>query len=132
MVDNAYRLAFTDWLACVCAGARERAALAVRAAGDGLVADVTFAATAGHVLDFDDTLSDAVAHVSATTAPAALVLAARLELSSARCWTPTPKGSRRWVPWPPPATRRSMRPVGIRRPFVARSVPPPSPRDCSA
>ena len=81
MVDNAYRLAFTDWLACVCAGARERAALAVRAAGDGLMADVTFAATAGHVLDFDDTLSDAVAHVSATTAPAALVLAARLELS---------------------------------------------------
>ena len=81
MVDDSYRLAFTDWLACACAGAPERAARAVRASGDGLLADVTFAATAGHVLDFDDTLSDGVAHVSATTAPAALVLAARLELS---------------------------------------------------
>ncbi len=83
MVDDAYRLAFTDWLACACGGARERAAGAVRASGDGLLGDVSFAATAGHILDFDDTLSDAVAHVSAATAPAALVLAARLELSVA-------------------------------------------------
>jgi 2-methylcitrate dehydratase PrpD len=74
-------VAFTDWLACACAGAGERAAVAMRATGDDLVADVAFAATAGHVLDFDDTFSAGVAHVSATTAPAALVLAARLELS---------------------------------------------------
>ncbi len=81
MVDDAYRVAFTDWLACVCAGARERAARAALASGDGLVATVTFVATAGHVLDFDDTLADGIAHVSAATAPAALVLAAHLELS---------------------------------------------------
>jgi 2-methylcitrate dehydratase PrpD len=75
---SAYRMAFIEWLACACAGRGERAAVAARAAGSGLVADVAFAATAGHVLDYDDTLPDGVAHVSATTAPAALVLAAAL------------------------------------------------------
>jgi 2-methylcitrate dehydratase PrpD len=76
-----YLVAFTDWLACACAGSAERAATAVRQGGDGLLADVAFAGTAGHVLDYDDTFSDGVAHVSATTAPAALMLAAHLELS---------------------------------------------------
>ncbi len=79
--DSAYRLAFTDWMACACAGSGERAAQAVRAAGDDLLTDVAFAATAGHVLDFDDTFSDGVAHVSAACAPAALVLAAHLGVS---------------------------------------------------
>jgi 2-methylcitrate dehydratase PrpD len=78
---SAYMVAFIDSLACACAGVRERAARAVRASGDDLLADVAFAATAGHVLDFDDTFSEGVAHVSATTAPAALVLAAHLGLS---------------------------------------------------
>ncbi|MGO9751334.1 MAG: MmgE/PrpD family protein [Solirubrobacteraceae bacterium] len=77
---DAYLTAFTDWLACACAGASERAATAMRAGGDDLLADVAFAATAGHVLDFDDTFSAGVAHVSAATAPAALVLAAHLGL----------------------------------------------------
>jgi len=81
--DPAYVAGFTDWLACACAGVRERAAIAVRATGEDLLADVAFAATAGHVLDFDDTFSDGVAHVSAATAPAALVLAAHLGLSLA-------------------------------------------------
>lgn len=81
MSAAAYRMAFTDWLACACAGAAERAAQAVRSSGTDLMTDVAFAATAGHVLDFDDTLSDGVAHVSATTAPAALVLAGHLGLS---------------------------------------------------
>ena len=76
--DRAYRAALVDWLACACAGADERAARAVRASGGDLLADVAFAATAGHVLDFDDTFSDGVAHVSAASAPAALVLAAHL------------------------------------------------------
>ena len=76
-----YAVAFTDWLACACAGADERAARAVRASGSGLLAEIAFAGTAGHVLDFDDTLSDGVAHVSAACAPAALVLAADLGLS---------------------------------------------------
>lgn len=74
-------MAFIDWLACACAGAEQRAAKAVRCTGTGLLADVAFAATAGHVLDFDDTFSDGVAHVSATCAPAALVLAADRGLS---------------------------------------------------
>jgi 2-methylcitrate dehydratase PrpD len=79
--DSAYAVAFTDWLACACAGTRERAARAVRASGRDLLTDTAFAATAGHVLDFDDTFAEGVAHVSATTAPAALVLAADLGLS---------------------------------------------------
>jgi 2-methylcitrate dehydratase PrpD len=78
--DDAYLTAFTDWLACASAGASERAARAVRASGDDVLADVAFVATAGHVLDFDDTFSAGVAHVSAATAPAALVLAAHLAL----------------------------------------------------
>ena len=79
--SDAYAVAFTDWLACACAGADQRAARAVRASGDDLLTDVAFAATAGHVLDFDDTFADGIAHVSAACAPAALVLAARLELT---------------------------------------------------
>ena len=75
-LHTAYRMAFTDWLACAAAGAGERAARAVRAGGEDLAADVVFAATAGHVLDFDDTLPEGVAHVSAAAAPAALVVAA--------------------------------------------------------
>ena len=78
--DAAYVTACTDWLACASAGVGERAARAVRASGDDLLADVAFAATAGHVLDFDDTFSAGVVHVSAATAPAALVLAAHLGL----------------------------------------------------
>jgi 2-methylcitrate dehydratase PrpD len=74
-------VAFTDWLACACAGTGERAALAARAAGDDLPATVAFAATAGHVLDYDDTFADGVAHVSAACAPAALVVAADLGLT---------------------------------------------------
>jgi 2-methylcitrate dehydratase PrpD len=76
MDESPYAVALLDWLACAVAGASSRAATAMRAAGDGLVADVAFAGTAGHVLDFDDTLSDGVAHVSAACAPAALVVAA--------------------------------------------------------
>ena len=79
--DTVYLTAFTDWLACASAGAGQRAARAVRASGDDLLADVAFVATAGHVLDFDDTFSPGVAHVSAACAPAALVLAAELGLS---------------------------------------------------
>ncbi len=79
--SDPYRTALTDWLACACAGVDQQAALAVRAAGDDLLSEVAFAATAGHVLDFDDTFSEGVAHVSATCAPAALVVAAHLGLS---------------------------------------------------
>jgi 2-methylcitrate dehydratase PrpD len=80
-LHRAYLMALTDWLACAAAGRDEPAARAVRASGDDLVADVAFVATAGHVLDYDDTLADGVAHISATTAPAALVIASSEGLS---------------------------------------------------
>jgi 2-methylcitrate dehydratase PrpD len=73
-----HRLAFTDWLACAARGAREPAAVAARAAGDGLLERVAAAGAAGHVLDFDDTYGPGLAHLSAATAPAALVLGAQL------------------------------------------------------
>ena len=56
--QSAYLLAFTDWLACACAGAGERAARAVLAAGQDLPAAVAYAGTAGHILDYDDTFAD--------------------------------------------------------------------------
>ena len=68
-----YRAAFTDWMACASRGASEPAARAAAAAGDPVVA----LATAGHVLDFDDTYLPGMAHLSAPVAPAALVLGAR-------------------------------------------------------
>ncbi|HYN52615.1 MAG TPA: MmgE/PrpD family protein, partial [Thermoleophilaceae bacterium] len=73
-----YRTAFLDWLACASAGREEPAARAAEAAGDGLLERVLFAGTAGHVLDFDDTYLPGLAHLSAPTAPAALVLGAAL------------------------------------------------------
>src|SRR5919197_2117984 len=69
---NAYRTAFVDWLACAARGRREPAARAAAAIGD----PVLTAATAGHVLDYDDTWLPGIAHLSAPTAPAALAVAA--------------------------------------------------------
>jgi 2-methylcitrate dehydratase PrpD len=74
-----YRVALLDWLACAARGVREPAARSARSLGDR----VALAATAGHVLDFDDTYLPGVAHLSAPTAPAALVLAAELDRSVA-------------------------------------------------
>lgn len=72
----AYRAGFLDWLACATRGAREPAALAALACGDGLLEGVAAAGAAGHVLDFDDTFAPGLAHLSAAVAPAALVLGA--------------------------------------------------------
>jgi 2-methylcitrate dehydratase PrpD len=77
MTDR-YRTALLDWLACAARGAREPAAVAARAAGDGLLERVAAAGAAGHVLDFDDTYAPGLAHLSAATAPAAVVLGAEL------------------------------------------------------
>jgi 2-methylcitrate dehydratase PrpD len=63
-----YAAAMLDWLACGARGMREPAARAAEALGDDLQA----AAIAGHVLDFDDTWTPGLAHLSAATAPAAL------------------------------------------------------------
>jgi 2-methylcitrate dehydratase PrpD len=75
---SAYSVALLDWLACAARGAREPAARAASGLGDR----VAFAGTAGHVLDFDDTYLPGLAHLSAPTAPAALVVAAELDLST--------------------------------------------------
>ena len=73
-----YRVAFLDWLACATAGAREPAARAARAAGDGLLERVAAAGCAGHVLDYDDTYTPGLVHASAPAAPVALLAAADL------------------------------------------------------
>jgi 2-methylcitrate dehydratase PrpD len=72
-----------DWLACAVGGSSEPAARAAAGAGDGLLDRVAAVATAGHVLDFDDTYLPGIAHLSAPTAPAALVLGAELGVSVA-------------------------------------------------
>ncbi len=75
-MSERYRHALLDWLACAARGSREPAAAAARGAGDGLLERVAAAGTAGHVLDFDDTYAPGLAHLSAATAPAAVVLGA--------------------------------------------------------
>ena len=77
MTDR-YRDALLDWLACAARGTEEPAAVAARAAGGGLLEQVAAAGAAGHVLDFDDTYAPGLAHLSAATAPAAVVLGTRL------------------------------------------------------
>ena len=81
--QSGYGVAFLDWLGCASAGSRERAPQALRSLGVELPARVAFAGAAGHVLDYDDTLPDGVAHVSAPCAPAALMVADELGLSLA-------------------------------------------------
>jgi 2-methylcitrate dehydratase PrpD len=76
-----YLAALTDWLACAAAGASARGPRSLLAAGNGLLDRIAFAGAAGHVLDFDDTFADGIAHVSAATAPAAVGLAASLGAS---------------------------------------------------
>ncbi len=74
MADPRYRVAFLDWMACAVGGAGERAPRAAAALGDPAAA----LATAGHVLDYDDTYAPGLAHLSAPTAPAALAVGAEL------------------------------------------------------
>jgi 2-methylcitrate dehydratase PrpD len=71
---NAYEASLLDWMACAYAGRRQRAAQAAQA-----VDVITWLGTAGHVLDFDDTYLPGIAHLSAPTAPAAIVMAARFQ-----------------------------------------------------
>lgn len=68
-----YRDALLDWMACAIGGLDEPAARAAAQAGDELLDRVAAAGTAGHVLDFDDAYLPGVVHLSAPTAPAALV-----------------------------------------------------------
>jgi len=72
-----YPTALLDWLACAAGGRQDPAAVAARETGP-----VAAAATAGHVLDYDDTYLPGLAHLSAPTAPAALVVAAELGRSA--------------------------------------------------
>ena len=72
-----YRVALTDWLACAYAGRGEPAARAAADAGGEVADRVLHAATAGHVLDFDDTYLPGLSHLSAPTAPVAVVFGAQ-------------------------------------------------------
>lgn len=72
-----YAAAFLDWLACATGGIDQPAARAARATGDRALA----LGTAGHVLDYDDTYAPGLAHLSAPTAPAALITAAEVDAS---------------------------------------------------
>ena len=76
MIDSPYTRAFLDWMACAVAGRSEPAALAARTVGDGVADRVATLSAAGHVLDFDDTYGPGLSHLSAPTAPAALVVGA--------------------------------------------------------
>jgi 2-methylcitrate dehydratase PrpD len=76
--EQAHRVALLDWLACALAGRGEPAAVAARAAGDGLLERIAAAGAAGHVLDFDDTFQPGLSHLSAPTAPVAVILGAEL------------------------------------------------------
>ncbi len=80
--EDGYEVALLDWLSCAAAGTAEPAARAARAVGDGLVERVAAAGAAGHALDYDDTYLPGVAHLSAATAPAALLAAAEQGLSA--------------------------------------------------
>ncbi|HKG37149.1 MAG TPA: MmgE/PrpD family protein [Solirubrobacterales bacterium] len=75
-VERGYEVAMLDWLACAVGGSGEPAASAAREAATGLGGRVAALGVAGHVLDFDDTYLPGLAHLSATTAPAALAVAA--------------------------------------------------------
>jgi 2-methylcitrate dehydratase PrpD len=78
---EAYTAALLDWLGCAVAGWGEPASLAARSLGEGLHERILAVATAGHVLDFDDTFLPGLSHLSAPTAPSALLLAAELGTS---------------------------------------------------
>ena len=73
-----YSVALLDWLGCAARGAEEPAARAAR--GGGRPGGGGRGA-AGHVLDFDDTYLPGLAHLSAPSAPAALVLGRRARRS---------------------------------------------------
>ena len=75
----AYRIALLDWLACAVGGAEEPATEAALAMADGLEGEVAAAGTAGHALDFDDTYTPGLAHLSAPVAPAAILFGAERE-----------------------------------------------------
>lgn len=73
--DRGYRAALVDWAGCATAGRRAAPWLAA-VPDDGTIGQVATLAAAGHVLDFDDTSTPGLAHLSAPTAPVAVVLAA--------------------------------------------------------
>src|ERR687891_2922785 len=80
-MDARYKFGLIDWLACANAGREQRAAVVARVTASDLYGRVAAAATAGHVLDFDDTFLPGLAHLSAPVAPAACVLGAEVGAS---------------------------------------------------
>ncbi|MBK5266894.1 MAG: hypothetical protein JJE47_05610, partial [Acidimicrobiia bacterium] len=75
MTDHpGYRQALLDWMACAFAGRSEPAARACAIDDGGLVQRTARLGVAGHVLDFDDTYTPGLSHITAPTAPAAFVV----------------------------------------------------------
>lgn len=69
-----YRAAFLDWLGCATAGVEEEGSVAAGRLGRNLTDRMVFAGVAGHILDFDDTYTPGLVHISAPVAPVALLL----------------------------------------------------------
>lgn len=75
MTDHpGYRHALLDWMACAFAGRSEPAPRACAMDDGGLVQRTARLGVAGHVLDFDDTYTPGLSHITAPTAPAAIVI----------------------------------------------------------
>src|SRR3954453_21806851 len=87
-MEAGYSTALLDWLGCATPGLDEPPALAARAAGDPVLA----LGAAGHVLDFDDTYLPGLAHLSAPTAPVALLLGAERAASGGGVRGASPAG----------------------------------------
>lgn len=71
-----YKAALLDWMCCAFAGRLEPASHSALRARPGAPELGLFLATAGHVLDFDDTYAPGLVHLSAATAPAAIIAGA--------------------------------------------------------
>jgi 2-methylcitrate dehydratase PrpD len=84
VVEPGYRTAFVDWLACAVRGSLERTAVIAARVGSDALGRIVALGTAGHVLDFDDTYAPGLAHCTAPTAPAALVLGAQARIGMDR------------------------------------------------
>ena len=77
-MDERYRTSLLDWLACAYGGRDEEAPAAARSVATSAPERIAAAATAGHILDYDDTYLPGLAHLSAPVGPVACVLGAEL------------------------------------------------------
>lgn len=86
VAEREYRTAFLDWLACAVRGSLEARGLLtssplVHKSVNEIHWNVATFGMAGHVLDYDDTYPPGLSHISAATAPVALMVASALDLT---------------------------------------------------